>query len=93
MSQNVVSLRISDETKNRLDRLASSSKRSRSFITAEALNEYLARNEWQVAAIDEAVLEANKGIFVSNEKVTEWLKSWGTGNELPAPQPDVFRQK
>ena len=31
-----------------------------------------------------AELEAGKG--VSNERVMEWLDSWGTENELPAPQ-------
>ena len=31
-----------------------------------------------------AELEAGKGI--SNERVMEWLDSWGTENELPAPQ-------
>lgn len=29
-------------------------------------------------------LEAGKG--VTNERVIEWLDSWGTGNELPAPK-------
>jgi antitoxin component of MazEF toxin-antitoxin module len=31
-----------------------------------------------------AELEAGKKI--SNERVTEWLDSWGTENELPAPK-------
>jgi predicted transcriptional regulator len=26
------------------------------------------------------------GQSVSNERVTEWLDSWGTENELPAPK-------
>ena len=29
-------------------------------------------------------LEAGKS--VSHERVSEWLDSWGTGNELPAPK-------
>jgi antitoxin component of MazEF toxin-antitoxin module len=29
-------------------------------------------------------LEAGKS--VSHERVSEWLDSWGTGNELPAPR-------
>ena len=31
-----------------------------------------------------AELEAGPGI--SNERVMEWLDSWGTENELPAPK-------
>ena len=91
MPQNVISLRISENSKNRLDQLASSTKRSKSFLAAEALDEYLERNEWQIVAIDEAVLAADKGVFISNEAVTEWLKSWGTANELPVPSPNIFR--
>lgn len=91
MSQNVISLRIPDSVKDRLDRLSASSKRSRSFLAAEALNEYLERHEWQVAAIDEAVQDADKGAFVSHEAVSEWLNSWGSDKELSAPKPDIVK--
>ena len=30
--------------------------------------------------------ELDEGKSVSNERVTEWLDSWGTENELPAPK-------
>ena len=93
MPQNVISLRISEDTKHRLDRLAGSTKRSRSFLASEALNEYLERHEWQIAAIDEAVKEADKGVFVSHEAVSDWLGSWGTDSELAAPKPDVFKNR
>lgn len=93
MPQNVISLRIPDKIKDRLDRLAGSTKRSRSFLASEALNEYLERHEWQIAAINDAVKEADKGVFVSQEAVSDWLTSWGTENELPAPKPDVFENR
>ena len=93
MAQNIISLRISEDTKHRLDRLAGSTKRSRSFLATEALNEYLERNEWQIAAIDEAVVEADKGVFTSQEAVGDWLTSWGTKHEQPAPKPDIFKNR
>ncbi len=93
MSQNIISLRIPDAMKDRLDRLSVSTRRSRSFLAAEALTEYLERHEWQIGAIDEAVLEADRGVFTSHDLVTEWLKSWGGANELPAPKADVFKQR
>lgn len=34
----------------------------------------------------DAEIEAGK--FVSNDRVVEWLKSWGTPNELPCPEPE-----
>jgi predicted transcriptional regulator len=46
-----------------------------------------------LAAIDEALAEADKGIFVSGEAVIEWLESWGTDNVKPSPEPDIFPRK
>jgi RHH-type transcriptional regulator, rel operon repressor / antitoxin RelB len=93
MSQNVISLRLPDAMKDRLDRLAGSTKRSRSFLATEALTEYLERHEWQIAAIDQAVLVADKGVFTSHEAVTDWLSSWGTASELKAPSPDIDKKR
>jgi len=39
-------------------------------------------------AVDAAIAEADKGIFVSQEAVDRWMESWGTENELP--MPDIF---
>ncbi|CAN7687505.1 hypothetical protein [Rhizobium sp. LjRoot254] len=41
-------------------------------------------------AIEAALAEADKGIFVSQEAVDRWMESWGTENELPMPEPDIF---
>lgn len=38
----------------------------------------------------EAAAEADKGVFISEEKMTAWFESLGTDNELPEPEPDVF---
>ncbi|MBB3977312.1 putative transcriptional regulator [Rhizobium azooxidifex] len=85
MSQNVISLRVSDEMKDRLDQLAAATRRPRSFLAQEALAEYLDRHGWQVAAIDEAVEAAGDGQFASHEAVADWLSSWGTENEKQPP--------
>jgi len=35
----------------------------------------------------EAEADIAAGRVVPHEKVMEWLKSWGTSNELPCPKP------
>jgi hypothetical protein len=50
MASTTVSVRIDPTSKKRLEKLAKSTGRSRSFLAAEAINEYLDLNEWQVAA-------------------------------------------
>src|ERR1700732_3211310 len=42
-------VRVDAAAKKRLERLAKSTGRSRSFLAAEAINEYLDVNEWQGA--------------------------------------------
>jgi hypothetical protein len=40
--------------------------------------------------LDDAEAEAaiDAGDFVTHERVAEWLRSWGTENELPCPKPE-----
>jgi predicted transcriptional regulator len=47
MSSTTVSVRIDPASKKRLEKLAKSTGRSRSFLAAQAINEYLDLNEWQ----------------------------------------------
>jgi len=50
----------------------------------------LARKAGKRQMIQDAIAEADKGAFISEEKMTEWFLSLGTDNELPEPEPDVF---
>ena len=49
MSSTTFTVRVETDVKKRLEKLAKSTGRSRSFLAAEALSEYLDVNEWQVA--------------------------------------------
>jgi len=71
-----MTIRIEDEVKERLDRLADSTQRSKSFLAAEAIREYVANNEWQVAEIRKALKEADAGDFASEKEVAALAKKW-----------------
>ena len=43
--------------------------------------------EAEARAIAEARADVAAGRLVPHEKVAEWLRSWGTPNELPCPIP------
>jgi predicted transcriptional regulator len=86
MSSTTVSVRIDPAIKKRLERLAKSTGRSRSFLAAEAINDYLDLNEWQVVGIQKAVASLDRNEGVSHERVKEWVSSWGSKNERPAPK-------
>jgi RHH-type rel operon transcriptional repressor/antitoxin RelB len=72
----VLTLRLDAKLKNRLDRLSKATQRSRSFVAAEALREYVALNEWQISEIRKALAEADRGEFASSEEVKRTLKKW-----------------
>ena len=44
-------------------------------------------DEAEKRAIEEAEADVAAGRLVPHEKVIEWLKSWGTPDERPAPAP------
>ena len=43
--------------------------------------------EAEARAIAQARADIAAGRFVPHAKVVEWLRSWGTPNELPCPTP------
>ena len=88
------SVRLPPETKQELEEYARATKRSSAFIAKEAIEAHLAERRAYLAAIDEAIKEADEtGEFVSWEATKRWMDSWGTNNELPPPEPDIFLKK
>jgi predicted transcriptional regulator len=70
MESAVLTLRVTNETKDKLDKLASATHRTKSFLAAEAINRYLEIEAWQIAEIEQAMTEADKVDFASDEQVT-----------------------
>jgi len=79
-------IRVDEADKTRLEALARSTGRSRSFLAAEAIAEYLAVNEWQIAGIKAAIEELDQGERIDHEAVRKWVESWGSDNELDPPR-------
>ena len=71
-----MTIRIEDDVKDRLDRLAESTQRSKSFLAAEAIREFVENNEWQIGEVRAAVKEANAGGFASERDVAALAKKW-----------------
>ena len=85
-STTTFTVRVDESVKERLEKLAERTGRSRSFLAAEAINEYLDLNEWQVAGIKEAMASMDRGEGIAHEAVKEWVESWDTPDERPAPR-------
>jgi RHH-type rel operon transcriptional repressor/antitoxin RelB len=81
-----LSIRIDPETKTRLDALSKHTKRSKSFLAAEAIASYVESEEWQLGELQAGIAELDSGQEVSHDKVSKWLKSWGQPGETKAPR-------
>lgn len=72
-----VTARLSEETALKLDQLAQTTKRSKSFLVAQALEHFLEEQSWQVEQIRESLAQADAGTFASTSEVQEAFAQWG----------------
>jgi RHH-type transcriptional regulator, rel operon repressor / antitoxin RelB len=72
-----LSVRVDATLKRRLEKLAKSIGRSRSFIAAEAIKQYLHVNAWQVAGVKQAIASFDRDEGVPHGRVEQWVASWG----------------
>ena len=83
-----MTVRLEDEIKARLDQLAEATQRSRSFLAAEAIREYLSLNEWQISEIHAGIEEADRGEFAGNNEVKAFFDGWRRrADQMAGPRP------
>lgn len=71
-----MTVRLEDDIKERLDVLAEATHRSKSFLAAEAIREFVELNEWQIQETRAALAEAKAGDFASDKDVQALAKKW-----------------
>ena len=76
MSTEVLTLRVPHQMKANLEQLGQSIHRTKSYIAERAIDEYLERNSWQIKELQLAEQEIEKGVFIANEEIEEYLSSW-----------------
>lgn len=62
-----MTIRVSPEVKDRLDRLAAGTRRSRSFLAAEAVEAYVAREMEIVEGIEQGLADIAAGRTVAHD--------------------------
>jgi predicted transcriptional regulator len=62
-------VRVQDEIAAKLDKIAAMSDRSRSYLAAQAIEDYVSKEEWQLAEIQAGLTEADRGEFASASEV------------------------
>jgi predicted transcriptional regulator len=76
MATSVLTVRIPEETKAKLEKLAQATHRSKSYLAEEAIARYLDLEAWQVGEIEQAIQEADRGDFASPADMADLLKKY-----------------
>ena len=72
----VLTLRLDSKLKKQLDKLSKATSRTRSFLAAEAIREYVTLNEWQIEEIRKGLAEAERGDFAGDKDVEKVVRKW-----------------
>lgn len=72
----ILTLRLDSRLKKQLDRLSKATRRSRSFVAAEAIREYVTLIRWQIGEIKAVIGEAERGEFATSQEIRRTLKRW-----------------
>ena len=52
-------------------------KRSQSFLAAEAIEEFVSVQEWQIAGIHDALASLDRGEGIAHENMKAWVATLG----------------
>lgn len=76
MATSVLTVRIPEEIKAKLDKLAQATHRSKSFLAEEAIARYIDLEAWQIGEIEQAIQEADQGDFAPPSDLADLLKKY-----------------
>lgn len=82
-------LKIDQETKDRVNRLAGARHRTPQWVMREAITQYVDREEkrdgFRRDAMEAWVDYQETGLHVTGDEAVHWLASWGDDHEKPVP--------
>ncbi len=81
MDKSTISARIDTDILTKLDGLSKATARSKSYLIAQAIGNYVEDQAWQIEAIKEGVKQADEGKFASDRKVKKALAKWGISED------------
>lgn len=88
MPKTSLSLNLDPMVEARLRAEAEASARSEVELVETAIENYLETQSEKRRQLRAAVLEADRGVFVSEEMMNVWLDRWD--ENLAPPEPDIF---
>lgn len=93
MASTSITILLDDDLRQRLEEVARAERRSASALVVEAIEEMLTEKAARRDLVLEALNEAEKGEFISEEAVLSWFEKLDAERDVPLPKPDVSVRK
>jgi RHH-type rel operon transcriptional repressor/antitoxin RelB len=77
MAAKTINVRLPEALYNQIEELAKATARTKSFLTIDALTDYVQRESWQIRDIHEGIQEADAGEFASDSQVKAVFAKYG----------------
>jgi predicted transcriptional regulator len=85
----VTSVRLRSEIETPLEKLAIKLDRSKNYLINQAITEFIERSNLEEQRWNEtleAIESVKSGHLIDEDRVNNWLDSWGTDNEVSPPK-------
>ena len=82
-------IRMDTDLREALEQEARYEDRPAAQLANRAIKSMIQAKVAKRQAIETALAQADKGAFISQNALNEWMDSWDTDNELPIPEPDI----
>jgi predicted transcriptional regulator len=86
MPQTSILVELDSVVQATLAALAEDRQQPVSEVAADVISIYLAPDSWEHEHIRAGMDEFQAGQGIDHDRVSAWLRTWGTENELPAPK-------
>jgi len=77
MTAKTINVRLPEALYNQIEELAKATARTKSFLTIDALTNYVQRESWQIRDIQAGVQEADAGEFATDSQVEAVFAKYG----------------
>jgi len=74
MTAKVTSIRVEERKLKRLDRLARTMDRPRSWVLSQAIDRYIEHQDWFAREVERGVEQADRGELIPHDQVMSELK-------------------
>ena len=78
----VETFRLTPEIEKEVAKIAKVLNRPTSWVVEQAVKEFVALQEWHLAAIEEGIRDADAVRVVPHDDVAVWVRSWGKPDEI-----------